>query len=68
MQLQKSLDGQKILTPYVAKVLEKTLDLNPTTIYRWLTKYYYGGWDALKAKPIPGRPPKLSDKQLKMAI
>ncbi|MBT8420670.1 MAG: IS630 family transposase [Gammaproteobacteria bacterium] len=56
---------QRILDSESPEVLAKTLDLNPVTIYRWLTKYYYGGWDALKAKPIPGRPPKLSDKQLR---
>ncbi len=33
-------------------------------VYVWLAKYRQGGLDALRAKPVPGRPPKLSDAQL----
>jgi transposase len=44
--------------------LAKVLDINPRTIYRWLEKYHHGGKEALKAKPIPGRPLKLSGEQM----
>jgi transposase len=39
--------------------------LNRTTIYDWLAQYRSGGWGALKAKPLAGRPPKLNGKQMK---
>jgi len=33
-------------------------------IYRWLADYSWGGFDALRAKKLKGRPPILSGEQL----
>ena len=40
------------------------LGLHRKTVYAWLAKYREGGKDALKAQPVPGRPPKLGGPQL----
>jgi len=40
------------------------LGINRRTIYKWLSTYHYGGEQALKLKPIAGRPPKLTGKQM----
>ena len=40
------------------------LGLHRKTVYDWLAKYREGGKDALKARPVPGRPPKLGGPQL----
>jgi transposase len=40
------------------------LGINRRTIYRWLEAYHYGGRDALRAKAIPGAPPKLDARQM----
>ena len=40
------------------------LGLHRKTVYAWLAKYREGGKDALKAQPVPGRPPKLVRRQL----
>ncbi len=42
----------------------KDLDINRRTIYSWLEKYHYGGWQALKRKARPGAKPKLTGQQL----
>ncbi len=47
------------------EVVGKAPGLNRTTIYEWLAMYRRGGWGALKSKPVPGRQPKLSGKQMK---
>lgn len=34
--------------------------VNERSVYRWLADFANGGQSALLAKPIPGRPPKVS--------
>src|SRR3979409_475858 len=46
------------------EVFGKAFGLNRTAIYDWLARYRRGGWGALKAKPLAGRPPKLHGKQM----
>jgi transposase len=55
---------QQVLDGVSPEELAETLGLNRATIYRWVNKYHYGGWDALKAQPVPGRPPKLTAEQM----
>ena len=43
----------------------RTLRVGPRAMYRWLAQYRRGGWGALKAKPLAGRPPKLDGGKLK---
>jgi len=47
------------------EIVAQALGINRTTIYDWLAKYRRGGWGGLKAKPVPGRPPKLSRHAIK---
>ena len=39
--------------------------LNVTTVLRWMAKFADGGQNALLAKPIPGRPPKVSAEEMR---
>lgn len=47
------------------EVVIRALGFSRRCIYSWLSMYRAGGWDALKAKPIVGRPRKLSASDLK---
>jgi transposase len=41
------------------------LGMSRAAVYGWLAKYREGGLDALRAKPVPGRPPKLTGNQIR---
>lgn len=43
----------------------KTLGFHRSCIYEWIAKYREGGIEALRAKPLSGRPAKLNGKQLR---
>src|SRR3954462_8446565 len=42
-----------------------SLGMGRGTVYGWLVKYREGGRDALKARPVPGRPPKPTGEQMR---
>lgn len=39
------------------------LGLNRSSVFKWVAAYHAGGKKALRARPVPGRPPKLSGVQ-----
>jgi transposase len=47
------------------EVVARVLGIDRSTIYGWLAQYRRGGWGALKAKPLFGRPPKLDGRKVK---
>jgi len=56
---------QRVKSGESPEELAKGLGINRRTMYRWLSAYHYGGEDALKAKPIPGAPRKVSGEVCK---
>src|SRR6266404_2444360 len=46
------------------EVVARSMRLSRRTIYGWLAQYRRGGWRALKAKPLFGRPPKLNARAM----
>jgi len=47
------------------EVVIKSLGFSRACIYEWLAWYREGGWEALRAKPITGRPRRLSGRQMR---
>jgi transposase len=47
------------------EVVVKALGMNRRTVYRWIALYREGGAEALKAKPLVGRPLKLNGARLR---
>ena len=55
---------QRVIDGVHPEEVAETLGLHRKTVYGWLAKFREGGWDALRAKPVPGRPPKLTGTQI----
>jgi transposase len=45
------------------ETVARAIGVNRSAMYRWLKDFRTSGVAALKAKPIPGRPPRLDEKQ-----
>jgi transposase len=50
---------------YTLSVVAKKLGCSPGSVFLWRQMYQQGGEDAMKPKPAPGRPPKLTPGQKK---
>ncbi|MGH8602210.1 MAG: helix-turn-helix domain-containing protein [Gammaproteobacteria bacterium] len=45
--------------------MAESLGMDCSTVFAWMAKFREGGIEELRAKPVPGRPPKLSGAQLR---
>jgi transposase len=55
---------QRIESGVRAEDVAADLGLNRSTVFGWYAAYRRGGVEALRAKPVPGRPPKLTKAQM----
>jgi transposase len=54
------------LEGYCAEEVADFLGVNPSSVYRWVTAFHQDGAAGLAARPIPGRPAKLTAAQEKI--
>jgi transposase len=62
LAVQRSLEG------YSADEIAEFLGVSPRTVWRWIASYRDRGPEGLTARPVPGRPPKLTVTQEKIAL
>lgn len=63
LEEMRRLAVARVLAGEGQAAVARALQMNRTTVVRWMMSYRAGGAEALEAKPIAGRPSSLSDEQ-----
>lgn len=64
LQTMRNQAVKAVRNGQTAQSVADAYGLNIRTVFRWLAAYASGGQKALQAKPIPGRPSKLTGEQM----
>jgi len=64
LQAMRQQAVKAVRSGQTASSVAAAFGVNTRSVFRWLAAYVNGGQDALLAKPIPGRPPKLTPEQM----
>src|SRR5882672_10050376 len=68
LQRRRVLAVERVLDGYSSVEVAEFLGVDSSSVRRWLEAYHRAGFDGLRAVPVPGRPPKLSRTQEKIAL
>ena len=68
LERRRRLAVQRFLEGYSTEEVADFLGVDPSSVRRWLRAFRAGGWRRLKARPAPGRPPKLTRTQEKVVL
>jgi transposase len=66
LEHRRRLVVERILEGYASGDVADFFGVNRSSVSRWMTAYEQGGWEALQAHPIPGRPHRLTCTQEKI--
>ncbi len=66
LEYRRQLAVQRIDEGYSIEEVSDFLDVDPSSVRRWVATFRRQGVDGLAARPVPGRPPKLTSTQEKM--
>jgi len=64
LQVMRQQAVKAVRSGQTASSVAAAFGVNTRSVFRWLAAYVNGGQDALLAKPVPGRPPKLTPEQM----
>jgi transposase len=68
LERRRQLAVQRIYDGYSTQEVADFLGVDPRSVRRWLAAFRKRGKQGLVAKPVPGRPPKLSRTQEKIVL
>ena len=66
LEYRRRLAIQRIHEGYSIEEVADFLDVDPSSVRRWVATFRRHGAEGLAARPVPGRPPKLSSTQEKI--
>jgi transposase len=68
LERRRRLAAQRSLEGYSTEEIADFLGVDPSSVRRWLAAFRASGPGGLAAKPVPGRPPKLTRTQGKVVL
>src|SRR5437870_10111151 len=63
---RRRLAVQRVAEGYSTQEVADFLGVDPSSVRRWLAAFHRDGGTSLLARPVPGRPPKLTPTQEKI--
>lgn len=68
LERRRILAVERLLEGYTAEEVAEILGIDASSVRRWRAQYETEGWRGLLARPVPGRPPRLSCTQEKIVL
>ena len=68
LEHRRVLAIHRLLDGYAPEDVAEFLGVDPSTVRRWRAAFERGGWSGLRARPVPGRPAKLTRTQEKVVL
>lgn len=63
LEMRRMIGGRMLQEGLGVREVSRLTGASPSTVSRWKKELEAGGWEALRAKPHPGRTPKLTAAQ-----
>src|SRR5919108_659644 len=68
LEYRRCLAVQRLAEGYSTEEVADFLGVTPRSVRRWLAAYDHFGMAGLRARPVPGQPPKLTATQAKIVL